>query len=218
MSNANPSLDPANDGTIVGMMRQVMGKFLQGVDDMIPAKVIAFDRLTNRAQVQPLIQMVTTSGELVSRAFVASVPVFQYSGGGFVINFPLNSGDYGWLKANDRDISLFLQGWNETQPNTDRKHSFSDAVFFPDTMRGWDISEAGLVIQSMDGSQCISIQDNIIKIKSSTQVIIDAPDANFTGNITAQGEITTELRGGIDLSDHIHTGVQTGGGNTGLPI
>jgi hypothetical protein len=58
MVNANPSVNPADNDSMVGMFRQVLGKFLQNIDDCIPARVIAFDRNSNRAQVQPLIQMV----------------------------------------------------------------------------------------------------------------------------------------------------------------
>ena len=64
-------------------------------------------------------------------AQVASVPVFQISMGGFAINFPCNPGDLGWLKANDRDISMFKQTGQQAQPNTQRKHSFEDANLHP---------------------------------------------------------------------------------------
>lgn len=217
MSNANPSLNPADDGSLTGMLRQVLGKFLQGVDDMIPAKVIAFDRATNRAQVQPLIKMITTSGELVSRANVASVPVFQFSGGGFVLNFPLNAGDYGWLKATDRDMSLFIQSFKESEPNTFRKHSFEDSVFFPDIMRGYTIPSEDLenaVWQNYSGSVRISLWPNKIKM-TAPLIELETTTLDVLGTITAGVDVITN---GISLKDHRHSGVQTGGGNTGTPI
>ncbi|WP_202973956.1 Gp138 family membrane-puncturing spike protein [Fimbriiglobus ruber] len=61
---------------------------------MLPAQVIAYDRTTNRAQVQPLIAVVTTANQVVQRA-QSSVPVFQYGGGGFVLSFPVMTGDTG---------------------------------------------------------------------------------------------------------------------------
>lgn len=234
MTNKPPSINPADDGSLLGTMRVVLDKFLQGVDDMLPAKVLSFDREKNRALVQPLINMLTTDGTTVERAKIASVPVFQYSGGGFVINFPLKPGDIGWLKANDRDLSLFFQaGHKATGPNTLRKHSFEDAVFFPDVMRGWTINEDGLVIQTLSGNQCIAINDGNIKIISDAEVIIDAPlttitgelrtgtesggSATFGGQVTAEGDIVTNQRGGISLANHTHADVMPGGGNTGLP-
>ncbi|OWK42477.1 hypothetical protein [Fimbriiglobus ruber] len=44
------------------------------------------------------------------------------------------TGDTGWIKANDRDISLFKQTTAASSPNTARLHDFADAMFFPDTL------------------------------------------------------------------------------------
>lgn len=190
VENAKPSVNPANTGGMAGMVNQVLQKFLQGVDDMMPARVIAFDRTSNRAQVQPLIMVVTTEGELVRRAPVASVPVFQIGAGGFILNYNLEPGDLGWIKASDRDISLFLQAYNEAPPNTFRLHKFSDAVFFPDVMTGYTISEedqeeGSVVLQTLDGSQRLAIWSDRVKITSSTEVIIDAPLTTTTVDLVA---------------------------------
>lgn len=238
MANSKPSLDPANTGTLQGMLQTVLEKFTQNLDNMIPAKVVSFDRGTNRAQIQPLIRLVKTDGDTLSRAILDDIPVFQASGGGFVVNFPLNAGDIGWLHASDRDISLFLQSYNESPPNTFRKHTFEDGMFYPDVMRGWTIAgenAAALVIQSLDGSQTIAVHGDKIKITADL-VEIDTPDINCTGNISAQGnisavgnmdsqgdieaqgEIRTDLNGGIELSTHRHNGVDPGSGNSGGPI
>ena len=123
MSNANPSQDPADNDTLLGALRLVLRKFLAQTDDMLPAKVIAYDRATNRANVQPMVQMVTTDGQKISRAQVVSVPVLNIGGGGFVLSFPIAAGDLGWIKASDRDISLFLQSYSEAHPNTGRMHT-----------------------------------------------------------------------------------------------
>ena len=179
MSNAIPSIDPADDGDLIGTFRHILGKFLQGVDDMLPAKVISYDRATNRAVVQPLVMLLTTDNKTVQRPAVASVPVIQYGGGGFVISAPIKAGNLGWIKANDRDISLFLQSFKNSAPNTVRKHSFSDAVFIPDVMTGYTIDGEdtdNLVIQSLDGVNKISVSDTAIKLKSGVS-IIDITDA-----------------------------------------
>ncbi len=206
-------------------------KFLQNTDDMLPAKVIAYNRATNRAQVQPLIVMVTTSNEQVPRAQIASVPVLQIGGGGFVISVPLKPGDLGWIKANDRDISLFLKNYAQTAPNTQRKHKFSDAVFIPDSfmkdviINGED--DENLVIQSLDGTVRIALWEDKIKItapeiilNASTSVTLDTPLVACTGDVTVEGNITADgdvLADGVSLHNHTHGGVQTGGGNTGVP-
>ena len=70
-TNNIPSRDPANDDSMSGMFNNVLSKFLQNVDDMLPAEVISFDRASNRATVKPLIQVVATSGAKISRPQIA---------------------------------------------------------------------------------------------------------------------------------------------------
>lgn len=182
MTNAYPSRNMAMDDTLVGVLALFRQKMLQNMDDMLPAKVIAYNRSTNRAQVQPLITMVTTLNERVSRAQIASVPVLQIGGGGFVVSFPLNTGDLGWIKASDRDLSFFKKNYEQSAPNTQRKHSFEDAMFIPDSfMRGVTIDGEdadNLVIQNLDGSVKISWWSNLLKIIAPRVGIGGTPNAN----------------------------------------
>jgi hypothetical protein len=198
-NHSPPSIDPAIRNDAAGTLRFIMQKFLQGVDTMLPARVVAYDRETNRARVQPLIAMLTTDGRAQTRAQVASVPVLQLGGGGFVISFPIQTGDLGWIKAADRDISLFLQSYNESPPNTNRLHTFEDGWFIPDTMmRQVEIQsgdENSLTIQSLDGSTRIVMGNGSIDIFSET----------LTHNGRNIG------------STHTHDGVMPGGGDTGPP-
>jgi len=230
-----PSLDPADNGTLMGVFRSVLNKMLQNVDDMLPALVVAYDRDSNRAQVQPLIMVVTTEKQQISRAQIASVPVFQIGGGNFMLNFPIKKGDFGWIKANDRDISLFMQSMKESPPNTMRKKSFEDGVFFPQIMRDFVINDEdaeNVVLQTLDGTQRIAIWPDKVKITSDQRVIVDAPLTEFTGaiiwgtnpeyedTITGIGNIITTgdvIAQDISLVTHTHGGVQTGAGNTAEP-
>lgn len=200
MKNNNPSIDPANNGTLSGMMQFCVNKILSRVDGALPAKVVAYDRETNRAQVQPLIAMVTTDQTIISRAQIASVPVFQFGAGNFMLSFNLMPNDLGWIIANDRDISLFLKNYQESKPNTNRIHSFSDAFFLPDVMTNYTISpedEQNAVLQSRDGTVKISlgigkikISAPIVEIDSVTTVVMTTPVLAVNGNITATGSIT----------------------------
>lgn len=246
-----PSRDPADDGTLLGTLKHVLRKHLQNTDDMLPARVIAFDRASGVAQVQPMIQMVTTSGELRSRPQIASVPVMQLGAGGMMLSFSLNPGDLGWIKANDRDISLFLQSYQEAAPNTKRMHSFGDAVFIPDVMTGFTIpgeDEANATLQTLDGthrlsvaptyvkmtagSNFVTVSDTLATIQVGTTVLtITASGISLTvggttmnmgsGGITSNGSWShtgTLTANGIGLSTHRHSGVQSGGSNSGGPV
>ena len=207
-----PNLDKANDGDFAGVMTDVLQNFLRGVDDMIPAKVVSYDDTTNRAVIKPLVMLGTTDGQKISRAQLSNIPVFRFGGGGFFIRFPVKPGDFGWLKATDRDVSLIMQrGGLEDWPNTLRQHSFSDGMFFPDTLKSWVIDGANadaLVIQSLDGSVCVSLHSGKVKI--------EAADIEVVGNMSVTGTMTNN---GVNIgSSHVHSGVQSGTSNTGGPL
>lgn len=236
--NAQPSIDPADIGTFIGMFRTILKKHLQATDDMLPATVVAFDRTANMVQVQPMIMLRTTDGTNVVRAQIASIPVVQLGGGGFMLNFNIKPGDTGFIKANDRDISLYLQSLSQGPPNTYRLHSFSDGVFIPSVLKGFTIAdedEENAVFQSLDGSVRVSLFADKVKVTAPTVEIdattttitgnlvvgggigwgsVEGGDIVGTGNLVTTGEVTAK---GIPLSTHHHGGVQTGTGNTGGP-
>lgn len=199
------SIDPADDDSFAGVLRSVMGKFLQNVDDMLPCEVIAVQADRQRVTVRPIVMMGTTDGQKVSRAQVASVPVLNIGAGGFLLSFPVKQGDLGWLKASDRDISLVMQGLKEEWPNTTRMHSFQDGLFIPHHMRQWTLSGEdtdAMVLQSTDGTTRVAIGAGLIKL---TATAVEIESSTLTHNGVNVGD------------DHTHSGVDTGPGNTGPP-
>jgi phage baseplate assembly protein gpV len=234
VSNA-PSRNPAGNDTLTGLLNFILIKSLQNTDGCLPAEVIAYDPASNRAQVQPRIVQVTTGNEQVPRAQVASVPVARWGAGGFLIYFPVKTGDKGWLIANDRDISIYKQSGGQSAPNTNRLHSFEDGWFLPDTAIGAaTLADSGkCCIQSQDGTTSITLGGGVITLTSPTEIILDTPlvsiagqiisgtnpgftrTATFNGNITTTGDV---VAGTISLQEHVHGGVETGGDETGVPV
>lgn len=219
--------DPAADANMASMLRGVLDKYMKSVDGMLPATVISYNRTTNRATVVPTIDMVTTAGQALKRAPYANLPVLALGGGEFLINFPLKAGDTGWIEASDRDISLWLQGKgnNNARPNTYRAHSFSDGRFIPDVLGNFTLTDAAdgaMVIQHKDGSTAVVVSAEGVTIKAAQtvkieaqNVEIDAPQGlKITGPVESTGGMTID---GITFATHVHTGVQTGGSNTGGP-
>ncbi len=197
-----PDIDPTNNDSLSGTLRFAFYKLMQNINGMLPAKVIRYDRTTNRVQVQLLIALVTTNGVQIPRPQIASLPVLILGGGGFMLSFNLNPGDLGWVIASDRDISLFLQNYEESAPNTGRIHNFADGLFIPDVMTGYTINSgdnANAVLQSVDGTVKISLGTGKITI-SAPLVEIDGYNPTtitpaggifqIVGNIQATGSIT----------------------------
>jgi hypothetical protein len=223
MSEGNiPSKDPADEGSLGGVLRSVFRKLLMNTDAMLPARVLNYDRENNVATVQPVIAMLTTDGKVVPRAQVARVPVLALGGGGFCLNFPLVQGDLGWIEASDRDISLYLQSLNEAQPNTYRLHSFEDGRFIPDVMNKFDVGDVAadeMAIQSLDGTVRVTLSPTRVRVVAP-EVLIDTDQMTVNGVTTFNDEVTFNddtVTNGIRFSTHKHTGVTTGGGTSGGP-
>lgn len=230
-----PSKDPSLEGGgLAGALTQVLDKFLQNVDDCLPAKVVGYDRKANTATVQPLVAVLSTEGKSLPRAQVASVPVLAIGGGNFVVNFPLKPGDLGWIKASDRDIALFMQGLREAKPNTVRKHSFSDGVFIPDVYRQYTVDgedfDANMVIQSLDGKIRVALwpdrvkttckdtwlevhENGVITGKAPVKIFFDTPLVQFAGIFqsgVSQGGGESTMNGSLRTTgDQIAGGVST---------
>lgn len=186
MPNTPPSGNPANLDTLVGAFKEIFGKLMQNTDGMLPAQVIAYQAgPPPRVQVQPLIQLMTTSGEYINRARIASIPVLQLGGGGFFIHFPISSGDLGWILANDRDISQFLQSYEQSNAPTFRRKNFSDALFIPDVMRGYTVSDDdadNLILGKTDGSVKISIGVDTVTVSAPNVTIDGAANVDITSD------------------------------------
>jgi hypothetical protein len=184
----NPSLErnPALSGTLLGAFNLAINKIIQGLDGRLPASIVGYNRTTNLATVEILIPYVTTGGDVVPRSQIAAVPVQIDGGGGIFISFPLQAGDLGWIEACDRDISLFLQTYKTTQPNTFRKWSFSDGKFTPSVMKGYTINiqdTGAAVISTLDGTVRIAISE-------TGGVQITSPTVTIDGGLVVIGTIT----------------------------
>lgn len=209
-----PSIDPAQRHSIMGTVQFIIDKLVkQEMDDMLPAKVIAYDRTKNRCTVQIMVCMVNTLNQQVTRAQIASVPVLQLGGGGFVLSFPIVAGDTGWIKATDVDMSLFLQSLNSggvvSPPNTAITHKFDSSMFVPDTMFHNvvinDEDAANVVLQTLDGTVRVALWDDRVKITAPTlqvecpQVTIDCTDITVNTS-TAEVNATTATVTTTDIS------------------
>lgn len=194
-TQTTPQIDDADSGSLEGVLRALQKLVAINTDDCLPATVISYNRTSNRASVQPQVKMVLSDGTLKSRGPIASVPMLQYGGGGFVVSVPAVSGTRGWIKASDRDISLYLQGMQENPPNTQRMHSFSDGFFIPDVLGGYVINgedAANLTIQTMDGTVRVAIWPNQVKITApggnaiigQTDIVLTTPGGTATMSST----------------------------------
>lgn len=205
---ARTAINPSDQESTPSAMAKLLRDFMLNVDDCLPAIVISYDRGENVATVRPIITRLTVNDEIVPRNQVVNVEVFSFGGGGFHANFPLGPGDLGWIKASDRDLSVFRESLEESPPTSSVTHSFDSSLFLPDVFRKYVIQgehadEA--VFQSVDGINRIAIGGSRIKIatggtyielvdgkvKINTDLLeVIAPETTFSGNVTIEGRTT----------------------------
>jgi phage baseplate assembly protein V len=77
----------------------------------------------------------------------------------------------------------------------------------------WIIRIGDVVIEAEDGSAKITVGGKSIEVTPSK--ILITGDVEVTGKITSTGLITG---GSVVLQTHVHSGVQSGGSNTGGPV
>lgn len=218
-----PNTEQANSGNMGGITNEFLANWLRNeVDGMVPARVVSYDDTTNRAKLHPIVMMGGTDNSKVPRADVDNIPVYRFGGGGIFMRFPLKVGDLGWLAANDNDISLIMQGGGvEDWPNTTRQCKFSDAMFFPDTLKAWIIDGANAenaVWQTMDGQVCVSLGVGGVKIKAGVSSVEVTPAG--ISMISPPGTLT---HNGKNVGDtHAHIGSPTAPAGpispTGVPV
>ena len=207
------NIDSSQDESLSSTFDFINNKIKQGLNIMLPCQVLAVDRTKNRVKVLPLIALLKTNGETMNRAIIDDIPICNLSAGGFIINFPIKVGDFGYIKSNDRDISLFKQSYKNSKPNTTRKNDFADSIFIPDVINQnlYNINEEdseALVIQSYDNSTKISMSDGKIILQAETI------EQRATNHIYTGGTIKHD---GASI-DKYHTHMQNAGDDAGAGV
>jgi hypothetical protein len=165
-------------------------------------KIIAYDPAKMTVDVQPISKRLD-QGSYESQPPILSVPVSCQRGGGFAMRVNYKPGDVGSVVFCDHDIDNAVAGGAEGEPNTERNHSSSDAVFMGGIATG-----VGGVSGLPDGF-AIGTDDGGIYLAVTDSGIVILGDVEITGNLTVTGDITATgdvVAGGISLKNHTHGG------------
>ncbi len=172
------------------------------------------------------------------------VPVQFQRGGGYGFTFPLVSGDEGILLFSSRCIDAWWQSGG-VQPQAEfRMHDLSDGMFLPGVSSvphvPANISTTTARMWSEDGTLMVELDkpNGTITAKAPVQFVVDSPLTHIKGAIAIDGHVSQNPGGGgtidfgnaniqttgtvkqgtVVLGTHTHSGVQTGGGNSGPPV
>ena len=130
------------------------------------------------------------------------------------IRLPLQPGDTGLCIA--ADVSLGgISGLGAGTAGLVVNANLATLAFIPVSSTSWPAVAGNLLVMYGPGGIQIRDQSNSASITISGGAIQIMGNITVTGTITASGDIKA---GTISLETHKHTGVTTGGGNTGLPV
>lgn len=211
----------------------------------LPGIIQSFDPDTVTAIVQPAVKFVqqNTDGSTSTHNYplLTHVPVIFPRGGGCTLTFPVKEGDECLVIFGDRCIDFWWQNGGIQEPVDQRQHDLSDgfAIVGPQSQakKISGISTTAAQLRTDDGGAVIELDPashavNLTTIGKLTataeETTINGP-AIFNGPVTFNSTVTQPpgkgaasfgedvTAGGISLKEHIHGGVQTGGGNTEKP-
>lgn len=161
-------IEPLAEPNLADAIMAAMDARLWRVRVALPGRVDAFDPTTQKADVQPLImeeypdEQGNRQVELLPTA--VDVPVVYPGSGAFGTTFPLTVGDTGLLVFCSSSIDAWLVNGGQVDPGDNRRHTLSDAVFYP------GLRDFGHVIANFD--------PNNLVINTPTQILLGGSTAS----------------------------------------
>lgn len=207
---------------LLDIITQVIDESLANLHTATIAKVTAVGQTTINCK--PVMARVVDGQKVQLPEFKAVPPCFMQGGGSYTAH-PIAVGDYALLIFTERCFDNWYAGVDNEIPLEYRMHDYSDGF-------------ALVGINPLGGA--ISIPDKITQIGDTVQKgdyehegdRAQTGDFSLTGNMTVEGgeggtinmaNTTLNLTNGdiivdgVSVKSHTHSGVQTGGGNTGTP-
>lgn len=174
-------------------------------------QVQSFEPISKTAVVQILFKRVLPDGTTSNYPLLVDVPVITLQGGGGAIQFPIAAGDQGLLFFCDRNIDAWFQTGSMAPPNNSRAHDLSDAFF--------------LCGVNWVNSPLTDYDDNVnIVVPAGKKLVFSGMgtiDALGTQMLALKADVAGVLTFVESLvtvfNAHVHTGVQTGSGSSGVP-
>ena len=197
--------------------------------------------------VQPLVSAVDGNGTAWAHGIIYNVPYMRIQGGSNGIILDPIVGDVGIATVCDRDISTVKNTGAVSAPGSNRKNDMSDMVYLMTIIGAAptqyiQFNSSGITVHSpvkvnitapeidatattlvhltaptvtVDASSVFRVNSAAIQLNGPITQVSGSGDAAFAGNITTPGDVTAN---GTSVHTHKHGGVQTGSGQTGVPV
>lgn len=172
--------------------------------------------------VTPMISGFSADGSKIPNSPVYNIPVWRLQAGNSAVVMDPVVGDIGAMVCMDRDITNVRAEKKESLPASMRTHSKSDGIYL-----GGILNKTPTQYAKFSGDGIELVTPLSVSIKAEGKISLNAPDVEINGNLSQAGGNSTfdgsfsalgEVSGkGINLSTHVHGGVESGGSNTQGP-
>lgn len=147
--------------------------------------------------VQPLVNQVDGAGNAVPHGVLHHLAYFRLQGGTNAVILDPQVGDIGIAVFADHDISSVVANKAQANPGSWRRFNMADGLYLGGVLNGTP-------------TQYVQFTAAGINVVSPTKVTITAPETDIIGVLKNNG---------VNVgSTHAHSGVQSGGSNTGAPV
>jgi hypothetical protein len=218
-------------------LRAILKGFAAGLWTALPGIVQTYSPSGPNAgtcTILPSIQAVQTAEDgttsNVTLPVLNAVPVVYTGGGGMVTTYPIQAGDEALVVFSSRCIDAWWQSGGVQQQAELRMHDLSDgfAIIGPRSLARAipNVSTTTAQFRSLDGSTYFEIApDSVANVVAPGGVNITGPvkiagAVTIDGNVAVTGTVSSTEEGtfnGIEVSQHLHTGVTAGAASTGPP-
>lgn len=223
---------------------QQIASNIQKINTVFLAKIISVStdgtEGTKTVTAQPLICQIDANGNALPSPKLVEIPHYrvQAGTGAFVIN--PHVGDIGVFVCAKRDISKIKNGVNDPQtPASFRSFDLADSIMIA-TIHTEKAStyiyidpDSGTI--EIKAPESLTVNTATATINASGSTSINSPETTISGHVTIKGGLSVSggegaqvdgsisasgdiTSGNISLQSHVHSGVTSGGSNTGTPV
>lgn len=213
---AQPQDSSTDDAVIDFIVRQRIAQIVTAKIVSVVAVHPGSGSTPTTVDVQPLVKQIDGNGFAVSHGTVFGLTVFRPQWGPWAIIADPAVNDVGIIICTDRDSSSITAGGAQVTPQSRRRFSISDGIYF-----GGVLNSTPNATIKLKGDGTIDITD-----KNGNEIKSGSGGFTLTGNVTVSGTLTASgVISGSDFSDgtvtsyktHTHGGVTTGASQTLVP-
>jgi hypothetical protein len=187
-----------NTPTLIQTLQAVIDASLCELHTALPCEVISYDYAKNLAVVQPVLKRkYKNEAEAIELPTISNVPVSFQRMGPAHLRLPIKPGQTGQLVFNERSIDGWLVSGGKIDPQDPRKHSLSDAVFYP----GLNPSNKPMASSAAEDSIELKLNGAYLEILNNNKFKITNGSEELLDLVSQLAQVVIDIAANIQTSD-----------------